>query len=67
MARLFLLIALSVIVVIAMITVFGTMQAVVRLAQGKEDDHMPDTFKRIAYIVLVILMFGVTSGWLGAS
>lgn len=67
MARLFLLIALSVIVVIAMITVFGTMQAVVKLAQEKEDDHMPDTFKRIAYIVLVILMFGVTSGWLGAS
>ncbi len=30
-------------------------------------DTMPDTVRRIAYVALIILMFGVVSGWLGAS
>jgi len=27
---------------------------------------MPKPFQRGAYVVLVVLLFGVTSGWLGA-
>lgn len=30
-------------------------------------DTMPDTVRRIAYVALIVLMFGVVSGWLGAS
>ncbi len=27
---------------------------------------MPKSFQRGAYVVLIVLLFGVTSGWLGA-
>jgi len=27
---------------------------------------MPKPFQRGAYVVLIVLLFGVTSGWLGA-
>jgi len=27
---------------------------------------MPKPFQRSAYVVLIVLLFGVTSGWLGA-
>jgi hypothetical protein len=30
-------------------------------------DTMPETFRRIAYVLLIVLMFGVTAGWLGAA
>ena len=32
-----------------------------------QEDKMPETIQRIAYVALIILMFGVVSGWLGAS
>ncbi|WP_394178196.1 hypothetical protein [Yoonia maritima] len=67
MARLFLAIALLAILAVAGLALLGTVQAVALWAQGKEEDQMPQTFKRISYIVLVILMFGITSGMLGAS
>ncbi|WP_106744871.1 hypothetical protein [Yoonia maritima] len=67
MARLFLAIALLAILAIAGLALLGTVQAVALWAKGKEEDQMPQTFKRISYIVLVILMFGITSGMLGAS
>lgn len=28
-------------------------------------DTMPDTFKTVAYVLLIMLMFGVITGWLG--
>lgn len=67
MVRLILLVAFVAAVAIAILAVLGTMQAVARVAIGKDEDTMPDTFKRIAYVVLVVLMFGVASGWLGAA
>lgn len=30
-------------------------------------DTLPETFRTIAYVVLIILLFGVTSGFLGAA
>ena len=30
-------------------------------------DDMPGTFRAIAYGLLVVLMFGVVTGWLGAG
>lgn len=30
-------------------------------------DTLPDTIRRIAFVVLVILLFGVTSSFLGAA
>lgn len=32
---------------------------------GKKDDTMPDTVKTMAYVLLIALMFGITSGALG--
>lgn len=29
-----------------------------------QGDSLPDTFKTIAYILLIVLMLGVTTGWL---
>lgn len=37
-----------------------------RSARNKEDT-MPATFHMIAYVLLIILMFGVVTGWLGAA
>jgi len=28
---------------------------------------MPKPFSTLAYVALIVLMFGITSGWLGAS
>lgn len=32
-----------------------------------KEDTMPATFHMIAYVLLIILMFGVVTGWLGAA
>lgn len=32
-----------------------------------ERDTMPKTFQRAAYVMLIVLLFGVTSGWLGST
>jgi hypothetical protein len=37
-----------------------------RPATGPKDDPMPDALRNIAYVLLLILLFGVASGWLGA-
>jgi hypothetical protein len=33
----------------------------------KKEDKVPETVRTIAFVVLVILLFGVTSGFLGAA
>jgi len=30
-----------------------------------QEARLPDTFKRISYVLLIVLMFGVVTGWLG--
>lgn len=65
MVRLILVVAFVVVVAIAIIAVLGTMMAVTQTAAGKETDNMPAKFRRITYALLVVLLFGVTTGWLG--
>ena len=36
-------------------------------AKETKEDSMPQTFSRIAYVVLIILMFGICAGFLGAA
>jgi hypothetical protein len=43
------------------------MMAVAQTTAGKDTDDMPAKFRRITYVLLVVLLFGVTTGWLGAA
>lgn len=36
-------------------------------AAHKKEITMPATFQTIAYILLIVLMFGVATGWMGAA
>lgn len=67
MVRLFLVLAFVVVVAIAIVAVVGTITTVAQTSAGKDTDDMPAKFRRITYVLLVILLFGVTTGWLGAA
>jgi hypothetical protein len=67
MMRLILLVAFVAVVAIAVITMLGTLQAVAQAANGKDDTPMPERFRRVTYLLLILLMLGVTSGLLGAA
>ena len=67
MARLFLIVVFVAVIAFAALAVLGTLKATAGWVEDKEDAPMHEKVRRIAYIVLVILMFGVTTGWLGAS
>jgi type III secretory pathway component EscS len=67
MMRLILLVAFVALVAIAITALLGTMRAVTQVTAGKDEDNMPTTFKRISYAVLVVLLLGVASGWLGTA
>lgn len=67
MMRLILLILFVAAVLIAFTAVLGTMQAVASVARPKQEDGMPTTFQKIAYLLLIALMLGVSAGWLGAA
>jgi len=34
---------------------------------GPKEDPMPDVMRNIAYVLLLILLVGVATGWLGAA
>ena len=38
-----------------------------RPVSRKKEDSMPATFHTIAYVLLIVLMFGVATGWMGAA
>ncbi|MEL6685111.1 MAG: hypothetical protein AAFN63_12225 [Pseudomonadota bacterium] len=65
MLRLILVVAFVVVIAIAVIAVLGTLMAISTTTAGKDTDDMPAKFRRITYVLLVVLMFGVASGWLG--
>lgn len=67
MVRLILLVAFVAIVAIAITAVVGTIAAIAQTSAGKDTDDMPARFQRITYVLLVVLLFGVTTGWLGAA
>jgi hypothetical protein len=67
MLRLILLVAAVAVAAIALTVLLRTIQEVTNVGVGKDDDFMPAKFRRITYVLLVVLLFGVTSGWLGAA
>ena len=67
MVRLILLVAFVAVAAIAITGLVRTIQDVTAGGVGKDDDMMPAKFRRITYVLLVVLLFGVTSGWLGAA
>ena len=67
MVRLILVVAFVAVIAIAIIAVLGTMMAVTATSAGKDTDDMPAKFRRITYVLLIVLMFGVASGWLGGT
>ena len=67
MVRLILLVAFVAVAAIAITGLIRTIQDVTAGGVGKDDDMMPAKFRRITYVLLVVLLFGVTSGWLGAE
>ena len=67
MVRLILLVAFVAVAATAITGLIRTIQDVTAGGVGKDDDMMPAKFRRITYVLLVVLLFGVTSGWLGAA
>lgn len=67
MLRLIWPILLVVAFVIAFIAVQRTIQAINSSAIDNQEDRMPATFQKFAYVLLIVLMLGVTTGWLGAG
>ncbi len=68
MFRLILLILFVAAIVVAALATVTVVYSVTRLAKPQPrtgEDKMPQTFQRIAYIALVVLLIGITSGWLG--
>ncbi|WP_234417103.1 hypothetical protein [Loktanella sp. Alg231-35] len=65
--RLILVAAFVAVMAITLIWAMGTIQAVAQSAVGKDNTTMPVKFRRITYILLVLLMLGVASGLLGAA
>jgi cell division protein FtsX len=66
MFRLILLILFVTAIAVAALATITVVYSVATLAQPKTGkDQMPRTFQRIAYVALVVLLIGITSGWLG--
>ncbi len=65
MVRLILLAAFVGVVAFAITMLLATFRVIAHTEDGKDDSFMPAKFQRITYVLLVVLLFGVTSGWLG--
>lgn len=64
MGRLILIALVAIALVFAIKTVMALIARTAPANDAKKADTMPDTFKTVAYVLLIILMFGVTTGWL---
>lgn len=67
MVRLIFLVAFVAVAAVAIAGLIRTIQTVTAGGAKKDDDMMPAKLQRITYVLLVVLLFGVTSGWLGAA
>ena len=65
MVRLILVAAFVAIVAIGALVMLGLLQGLTRQSEGKDDTLIPAKFQRVTYVLLVILMIGVTSGMIG--
>ena len=67
MMRLILFAAFISIVAFAIVVLLGTMRDIAPTVAEKDNAMIPAKMRRITYVLLVVLLFGVTSGWLGAT
>lgn len=72
MFRIILFVLVLAALALAISTVLNVLRDALRTTTGTinratQEDIMPDTFRRIAYVALIILMFGVAAGVLGAG
>ena len=69
MTRLILLALFVAAVLVAVTSVMALFSASDRSAgrTRNSEETMPQTIQTIAYVALIILMFGVVSGWLGGG
>lgn len=67
MVRLILLAAFVGVIALAVIWMLGTLRTLAPQLGGKENAMLPAKFQRVTYVLLVVLMFGVASGWLGGT
>jgi hypothetical protein len=67
MLRMILLLSFVAILAVGILAVMGTVRAMTGGTREQESDPMPAPFRRISYVLLIVLMFGVTAGWLGAA
>ena len=67
MLRLILIAAFIAVVAIVITAILGTMRTLAETPAGKDEGMLPGKLSRITYILLLILLFGVASGLLGAA
>jgi hypothetical protein len=65
MARLILILAVAAAVLLVAGIAGHLLAAPARGAARREGDGLPDTLSTVAYALLILLMFGVVTGWLG--
>lgn len=52
--------------VVACVAVFATVSsATQQVAQRTKEAFVPKTVQTVSYVLLIVLMFGVVTGWLG--
>lgn len=66
MARLILFLLFFAVAVLAAASVMVFLRSAGRVSVPQGEDEMPTTFRMVAYVLLLALMVGVTTGWLGA-
>lgn len=65
MFRLILVLVLLITLMLVIGALINAAKAATTSAQTALGENMPKSFQRIAYVVLILLMFGVVTGWLG--
>lgn len=65
MVRLVLVLICMIMAVVVIANVISATKAAVVSAHTALGEHMPKSFQNIAYVVLILLMFGVVTGFLG--
>lgn len=65
MARLILMILFLAVLALALTAVWSFLRGINSAAsRSTQEVTLPDTFKTAAYVLLIVLMFGVVTGWL---
>lgn len=67
MLRLILFFALIAMIAVAFASIMLALRAISPQHGDKSGDTMPKTLQTISYVLLIVLMFGVITGWMGAA